>query len=141
MHRSGRTARAGKTGRVVTLATHKEQRAIGGITTRAGVEPWVMAIKPLDEKLISITGAKEPSGIPLTEEKETALLKKSTAVRPNRVEKSVVSSEMMSVVLRVLHLAESECAKLSVGPLKLDYEGQSISWFPVLAFGAVIFLK
>ena len=72
LHRSGRTARAGKTGRVVTLATHKEQRAIGGITTRAGVEPWVMAIKPLDEKLISITGAKEPSGIPLTEEKETA---------------------------------------------------------------------
>jgi superfamily II DNA/RNA helicase len=72
LHRSGRTARAGKTGRVVTLATHKEQRAIGGITTRAGVEPWVMAIKPLDEKLVSITGAKEPSGIPLVEEKVAA---------------------------------------------------------------------
>ncbi len=72
LHRSGRTARAGKTGRVVTLATHKEQRAIGGITTRAGVEPWVMAIKPLDEKLVSITGAKEPSGVPLVEEKVAA---------------------------------------------------------------------
>jgi superfamily II DNA/RNA helicase len=67
LHRSGRTARAGKTGRVVTLATHKEQRAIGGITTRAGVEPWVMAMKPLDEKLVTITGAKEPSGVPLVE--------------------------------------------------------------------------
>ena len=72
LHRSGRTARAGKTGRVVTLATHKEQRAIGGITTRAGVEPWVMAIKPLDEKLISITGAKKPTGIPVKEVKEKA---------------------------------------------------------------------
>jgi superfamily II DNA/RNA helicase len=70
LHRSGRTARAGKTGRVVTLATHKEQRTVGGITRRAGVEPWVMAIKPLDEKLISITGAKAPTGIPVTEVKE-----------------------------------------------------------------------
>ena len=72
LHRSGRTARAGKTGRVVTLATHKEQRSIGGITTRAGVEPWVMAIKPLDEKLVSITGAKKPTGIPVKEVKEKA---------------------------------------------------------------------
>jgi superfamily II DNA/RNA helicase len=69
LHRSGRTARAGKSGRVVTLATHKEQRAIGGITTRAGVEPWVMAIRPLDEKLVSITGARKPSGIAIVEEK------------------------------------------------------------------------
>lgn len=76
LHRSGRTARAGKTGRVVTLATHKEQRAIGGITTRAGVEPWVMAVKPLDEKLVSITGAKQPSGIPLVEEKAAPEQKK-----------------------------------------------------------------
>ena len=71
-HRSGRTARAGKTGRVVTLATHKEQRTVGGITRRAGVEPWVMAIKPLDEKLVSITGAKKPTGIPVQEVKEKA---------------------------------------------------------------------
>jgi hypothetical protein len=56
----------------VTLATHKEQRTVGGITRRAGVEPWVMAIKPLDEKLVSITGAKEPSGIPVTEKREKA---------------------------------------------------------------------
>lgn len=76
LHRSGRTARAGKTGRVVTLATHKEQRAIGGITTRAGVEPWVMAVKPLDEKLVSITGAKQPTGVPLVEEKAPAQTQK-----------------------------------------------------------------
>ena len=72
LHRSGRTARAGKTGRVVTLATQKEQRAIGGITTRAGVEPWVMAIKPLDEKLVNITGARKPSGIAIVEDKPVA---------------------------------------------------------------------
>lgn len=76
LHRSGRTARAGKTGRVVTLATRSEQRAIGGITARAGVEPWIMAIKPMDEKLVSITGARKPSGIPLVEEAQPKVVKK-----------------------------------------------------------------
>ncbi|MDA0217808.1 MAG: DEAD/DEAH box helicase [Actinobacteria bacterium] len=70
LHRSGRTARAGQVGRVVTLATHKEQRTIGGITLRAGVEPWVMGISPMDERLVKITGAKEPSGIPYIEKVE-----------------------------------------------------------------------
>jgi len=32
----------------------------------------VMAIKPLDEKLVSITGAKKPTGIPVKEVKEKA---------------------------------------------------------------------
>jgi ribosomal protein L14E/L6E/L27E len=31
-----------------------------------------MAIKPLDEKLVSITGAKKPTGIPVKEVKEKA---------------------------------------------------------------------
>jgi ribosomal protein L14E/L6E/L27E len=31
-----------------------------------------MAIKPLDEKLVSITGAKQPTGIPVKEVKEKA---------------------------------------------------------------------
>lgn len=72
LHRSGRTARAGESGRVITLATHQEQRAVGGITLRAGVEPWVMGVSPMDEKMVRITGAREPSGTPLVEVKEKA---------------------------------------------------------------------
>ena len=83
LHRSGRTARAGKTGRVVTLATHKEQQTVGGITRRAGVEPWVMAIKPLDEKLMSITGARKPIGRPMVE-KEPAAVEKAAYQGPKR---------------------------------------------------------
>jgi superfamily II DNA/RNA helicase len=67
LHRSGRTARAGELGRVVTLVTRSEQRSMNGITLRAGVEAWVMAMTPSHEKLTSITGANEPSGIPLIE--------------------------------------------------------------------------
>jgi len=83
LHRSGRTARAGKTGRVVTLATHQEQREINGITLRAGVEPWVMAMSPMDEKLVKITGARRPSGIPLMDELSAAAPSRPAA-RPRR---------------------------------------------------------
>lgn len=88
LHRSGRTARAGQTGRVVTLATHSEQRAIGGITTRAGVEPWVMGITPMDEKLVKITGAREPSGIPIIEPKVKAPAMPRHKVQRNRKKRS-----------------------------------------------------
>jgi superfamily II DNA/RNA helicase len=63
LHRSGRTARAGEAGAVVTLATTKQQKSVGGLTARAGVTPKFVGVKPLDQDLMSITGAQEPSGI------------------------------------------------------------------------------
>jgi len=65
LHRSGRTARAGRTGDVVVLATDKDKKVIAGLTTKAGVEPRILTIKPMDENLVQITGAKVPSGIPI----------------------------------------------------------------------------
>ena len=64
LHRSGRTARAGEAGAVVTLATTKQQKFVGGLTSRAGVTPKFVGVKPLDQDLMRITGAQEPSGIP-----------------------------------------------------------------------------
>jgi superfamily II DNA/RNA helicase len=64
LHRSGRTARAGEAGAVVTLATIKQQKSVGGLTSRAGVTPKFVGVKPLDQDLMRITGAQEPSGIP-----------------------------------------------------------------------------
>jgi superfamily II DNA/RNA helicase len=75
LHRSGRTARAGKGGRVVTLITKREQKSVGTITQRAGVEPKVIRVEPMDQELVKITGAKKPSGkpirVPVTEVKKT----------------------------------------------------------------------
>jgi superfamily II DNA/RNA helicase len=68
VHRSGRTARAGEVGTVVTLATKGQQKAINGITSKAGITASVMPVKPLDEQLVAITGAKKPSGIACEEE-------------------------------------------------------------------------
>jgi superfamily II DNA/RNA helicase len=64
LHRSGRTARAGESGTVVTLSSSKNSRAVSGLLLRAGVTPKFHDVRPLDEKLMVITGAQEPSGIP-----------------------------------------------------------------------------
>jgi len=64
LHRAGRTARAGEAGTVVTLATTRQQKAIGGLTQRAGVTPKFVGVTPLSTDLMKITGAQEPSGVP-----------------------------------------------------------------------------
>jgi len=64
LHRAGRTARAGEAGTVVTLATTRQQKSIGGLTQRAGVTPKFVGVTPLSTELMKITGAQEPSGIP-----------------------------------------------------------------------------
>ena len=64
LHRAGRTARAGEAGTVVTLATTRQQKSIGGLTQRAGVTPKFVGVTPLSTDLMKITGAQEPSGIP-----------------------------------------------------------------------------
>ena len=64
LHRAGRTARAGEAGTVVTIATTKQQKSIGGLTSRAGVTPKFVGVTPLSTELMKITGAQEPSGVP-----------------------------------------------------------------------------
>lgn len=66
LHRSGRTARAGESGVVVSLATTRQQKSVKGLTTRAGVNPSTVFVKPSSEELMRITGAQQPSGIPYT---------------------------------------------------------------------------
>ena len=70
LHRAGRTARAGATGTVVTLATHKQKRVIFGITNQAKVKLNEVYVRPSDPELIRVTGAQEPSGVPVIVEAE-----------------------------------------------------------------------
>ena len=72
LHRSGRTARAGESGTVVTLSSSKHQRAVTGLLSRAGVTPQFHDVKPLDKKLMVLTGAQEPSGVPYVAPVKTA---------------------------------------------------------------------
>jgi hypothetical protein len=55
---------------VVTLATHKQKKAVFGITNRAAVKLIENQVRPGDLKLQEITGAQAPSGIPIEVEPE-----------------------------------------------------------------------
>ncbi len=65
LHRAGRTARAGRSGTVVTLAMSGQRRETSQIMTDAGVAPKVTKVRSGEAELTRITGAKAPSGVPL----------------------------------------------------------------------------
>jgi superfamily II DNA/RNA helicase len=72
LHRAGRTARAGQSGTVVTLVTHDQRRAVQGMAARAGIRPESTKVRPGDDDLIRITGARTPSGEPIVEREKPA---------------------------------------------------------------------
>jgi len=65
LHRSGRTARAGESGVVVTLVLPEQRREMRRIMTKAGINPEVVHAKPGDAELVRVTGAQTPSHIPI----------------------------------------------------------------------------
>ena len=64
LHRSGRSARAGESGAIVTLTTSKQQKSVSGLTSRAGVTPRSVSVASLSTDLMQIIVAQEPSGVP-----------------------------------------------------------------------------
>ncbi|WP_231156337.1 DEAD/DEAH box helicase [Streptomyces sp. CNZ748] len=65
LHRGGRTARAGESGSVITLVTRDQRRDISRLMAQAGITPRITEVRPGDEELNRITGARTPSGVPV----------------------------------------------------------------------------
>ncbi|WP_374249911.1 DEAD/DEAH box helicase [Micromonospora sp. R77] len=66
LHRGGRTARAGEAGTVVTLVLPEQRRDVSRLMSVAGIRPHTAQVRPGDEALSRVTGAREPSGVPVT---------------------------------------------------------------------------
>ena len=66
LHRGGRTARAGESGAVVTLVLPEQRRDVSRLMATAGIRPESVQVRPGDGALARVTGAREPSGVPVT---------------------------------------------------------------------------
>ncbi|WP_326555908.1 DEAD/DEAH box helicase [Micromonospora sp. NBC_01813] len=65
LHRAGRTARAGESGAVATLVLPKQRRSTLAMMEKAGVDPEQTRVRRGDAALTALTGATEPSGVPV----------------------------------------------------------------------------
>ncbi|MBV2364476.1 DEAD/DEAH box helicase [Streptomonospora nanhaiensis] len=65
LHRGGRTARAGESGSVVTLVLPGQRGDMTRLMSRARIEPRTLRAEPGDAELARVTGAREPSGVPV----------------------------------------------------------------------------
>ncbi|WP_275560426.1 DEAD/DEAH box helicase [Streptomyces sp. 5-6(2022)] len=66
LHRGGRTARAGGSGSVITLVTPDQRRDMVRLMADAGITPRTARVHSADPELTRITGAQDPSGVPVT---------------------------------------------------------------------------
>ncbi|WP_122260674.1 DEAD/DEAH box helicase [Ornithinimicrobium cerasi] len=75
LHRSGRTARAGDEGVVVTLALPHQKRQVSRLLDAAGVQTEPRLVGPEDVAVIETAGGSVPTGDPILQEQLDAILR------------------------------------------------------------------
>src|SRR5439155_14859694 len=64
LHRSGRTARAGAGGTVVTLALPEQTRDVRTLAKQAGVQPITVTVRPGAKEIVDLVGPPAPFVVP-----------------------------------------------------------------------------
>jgi superfamily II DNA/RNA helicase len=85
LHRSGRTARAGGTGTVVTLVLPHQRREVRRLTAAAGVRATPLGRGAPDRELVAATGARSASGEPISAAQYQRLITPAPSRRRARV--------------------------------------------------------
>ncbi len=75
LHRSGRTARAGEDGVVVTLALPHQRRQVGRMLDSAGVQARPVDAGPDDRAVLATAGGRVPSGEAIPQSRLDAVLR------------------------------------------------------------------
>ncbi|MFH8727798.1 DEAD/DEAH box helicase [Streptomyces termitum] len=89
LHRGGRTARAGDSGRVVTLVLPAQKQDVSQLMTVAGIRPRTTRLTSSDPALTDLTGAREPSGVPVVIE----IPQQAAPAAPRRARKPSAASD------------------------------------------------
>lgn len=84
LHRGGRTARAGASGKVVTLVLPNQRHGMSRLMADAGITPTSTQVRSGTPELHDITGARVPSGVPVTVTAPTPPPKADRGSRPTR---------------------------------------------------------
>jgi superfamily II DNA/RNA helicase len=64
LHRSGRTARAGAEGVVVTVATHEQSAEVRTLARQAGIRPTIVTVVPGAQEIARLRGRRAPHVAP-----------------------------------------------------------------------------
>ncbi len=72
LHRSGRTARAGASGIVVTLQTSAQRGDVTQMTRKAGIRPALSSVQPGSPELLELTGPRAAFVEPVARREEPA---------------------------------------------------------------------
>ena len=84
LHRSGRTARAGAGGTVVTLALPEQARDVRTLAKQAGIRPTTATVRPGAPEIKALAGPPAPYVAPPPPTAEPAPRRRSSGDRPGR---------------------------------------------------------
>ena len=84
LHRAGRTARAGEAGTVATLVLPRQRKSTYSMLERAGVTPGRTEVRIGGPELGELTGARQPSGVPVRRDEPTPNGRDGRGDRPYR---------------------------------------------------------